>query len=205
MIGERDASRVHSETTNAHAVPVHAVRGSLIAASLESLRQLGKYEPYLQRLDPSFREQVLFCLASSWVPVEAALAHYAAQEALSLSASELSDVGDMVSERVAGAFLGSLQRTSRAHSLTASPWIPLREYRRMCDRLLRGGAIDLRELGEKEAELSIGSVPMLRFQAFRSTMFALTRHAVGAFALRAFVRELRTNDPEQLHLLVRWL
>jgi hypothetical protein len=74
----------------------------------------------------------------------------------------------------------------------------------MCERLLQGGAVSMATRGEREAVLHIRSVPALRFTAFRQTMLALTRHAVGTFALRTFVRELPAASKE-LRIQVRWL
>lgn len=183
---------------------VYAVRGNLIVSSLESLRQFNHYERYLDVLEPTWREQVVFCLASSWVPVEVAMAHYAAHDALMLSASELIDLSEWVSERVAGSFLGSLLRGSRTQGLGLCPWVPLREYRRMCERLLQGGLVAMKPTGEREAVLEISGVPMMRYVTFRQTMLALTRHAVGAFVNRAIVRE-DAAEIDQFRIMVRWI
>jgi hypothetical protein len=207
MSTETEERVTTSVQRGAIASPVYAVRGSLIVSSLESLRRFGYFEEYLRALAPTWREQVVFCLASSWVPVELAVAHYAAHEALQLPAVELVEMGELVGERVAGAFLGALRRSSRTQGLEASPWIPLREYRRLCERVLQGGSVAMHVRGEKEARLELSGAPLMRFAAFRQTMLALTRLAVGSFVCRAFVRELAASrmDSEQLRIQVRWL
>lgn len=199
----RLAAAEKQSTTNSQ---LYAVRGSLVVASLEGLRHFAYYDRYLFALAPAWRERVVFCLASSWVPVEVASVHYAALDALAPVAGELVAMSDFVAARVAGAFLGSLVRNNRAQGQRASAWVPLREYSRMCERILQGGSITMQPRGENEALLVISRLPMLRFISFRQTMLALVRQAVGSFALRAFVRELAsTGDVEEIRVQVRWL
>jgi hypothetical protein len=205
MSMERDEARA-AVAQQSPTTAVVAVRGSVIVASLYGLKQLAQYERYLQRLDPKRREEVVFCLASSWVPVELALAHYAAHDALELSSAELSSMCELVAERMACAFLGPVLRGSRVEARGGSPWAALREYRRTWERLMEGGTVALRELGEKEAVFEIRGAPMLRSSAFRQTVLALSRRALGAFALRTFVRELSwSGDSEEIRILLRWL
>ncbi len=183
---------------------VYAVRGSLIVASLDSLRHFQHYDRYLEALAPMWREQVVFCLASSWAPVELAMAHYAAHESLQLGPAELTAMGEFVSERAAGTFLGAVLRNSRANDLVGSAWTPLQEFGRICERILQGGHVRVCPRSDNDALLEIRGVPMLRFEAFRQTVLALTRKVAGAFARRTFVRALARIGSEQVQIQVRW-
>jgi hypothetical protein len=60
------------------------VRGSLVASSLQTLRELDLFPRYLALLDKDKHEPILFALASSWLPLELAMAHYGACEAMAL-------------------------------------------------------------------------------------------------------------------------
>src|SRR5687768_14087931 len=72
------------------------VRGSLIASSLHTLRELGYYDNYLTHLPSRYREPVLFGLASSWLPLEVADAHYQACDDLKLGDTEIVAIGEAV-------------------------------------------------------------------------------------------------------------
>lgn len=65
------------------------VRGTVLISSLQMLKQMGLYERYLENLAKTWRDEVLFAIALSWVPVVVADAHYAACDALRLGAHEL--------------------------------------------------------------------------------------------------------------------
>jgi hypothetical protein len=121
---ERDGGLSAGVTQRATSPQACAVRGSLIVASLESLREHNHYARYLKALDPAWCEPVLFCLASSWVPAELADAHYSALDAFNLSSDQLSEVCDAVSSRLGGGAHGlaapQLSRTAAGRVSLAS-------------------------------------------------------------------------------------
>ncbi len=66
-------------------VPIaHHVRGTVVVCSQRSLASRKLLQAYERALEPAFRDELKGVIASSWVPIDAALAHYAAADALGL-------------------------------------------------------------------------------------------------------------------------
>src|SRR5690349_13453708 len=97
-----------AEHTSPHGPTVTQIRGSMVVSSQQTLRELGLYNRYLERLPKAQHETVLFVLASSWAPVDVAMAHYAACDAMDLGEEELEKIGRHVSNRMVDTFLGTL-------------------------------------------------------------------------------------------------
>jgi len=183
---------------------VTQVRGSLIVSSLQTLRELGFLDAYLARLPKARHEQVLFVLASSWLPMDLALAHYGACEAMDLSSSELDAIGQHVSARIMGTFLGTLMRSSRQLGSSASPLIPLRQYHRLWERLLLGGGCTVRSSGLKDASIESRGIPMLRYRYFRIAYTGLIRGAGLMFAKTVYTR-IRSASDDTLMIDASWV
>lgn len=181
------------------------VRGTLLVSSLQALREFGYFERYLDNVPSDKRDAILFCVANSWLPLELAMAHYGACDAMDLSESELQGVGEAVSKRIMGTFLGTMLRSGRGVGAGPSPWIPLRQYGRICDRLLEGGRHRVSELGPKDALVESSGVPMFRYRYFRAATLGIMRGAAGMFARTCYARELSGVDAERIQVSLRWV
>jgi hypothetical protein len=181
------------------------VRGTLLVSSLQALREFGYFERYVVNVPSDKRDAILFCVASSWLPLELAMAHYGACDAMELSESELQGVGEAVSKRIMGTFLGTMLRSGRGVGAAPSPWIPLRQYGRICDRLLEGGRHRVSELGPKDALVESSGVPMFRYRYFRAATLGIMRGAAGMFAKTCYARELPGVDAERIQVSLRWV
>jgi hypothetical protein len=184
---------------------VKSVRGSLIASSLQTLREAGHFERYLTKLPKQHHEALLFCLASTWLPIEMATHHYAACDALGLDDREMDRIGEVVSNRIMGTVLGTLLRSGRSLGATPTPWLVLRQYGRLCDRLLDGGTHLVREVGPKDAYVESGGLPLFRFRYFRVAAVGLIRGGAGMFAKSCYVKALGSPAESRLAVSVRWV
>jgi hypothetical protein len=177
------------------------IRGSLIVSSLQTLRDLELYERYLACLPQPMHDQVLYVLAASWVPVDIALAHYAACDAMQLSEAELESIGQHVSRRIMGTFLATLMRSAR---LVVTPTsVPLRQYPRLWDRLMLGGSCRVGMLGPKEGRIESMGVPMFRYRYFRIAYVGLIRGAGLMFRSSVHAR-IRSATENSLTIDVSW-
>lgn len=181
------------------------VRGSLIASSLQALREHGYFERYRALLPEARREEVLHCAPNSWVAVELAWVHYQACDALGLGEPTTRALGEAVSQRVMGAFLGTMMRSGRAVDALPSPWIPLKQYGRICDRLLEGGTHVVTELGPKAALIETSGMSLLRLWYVRTAMLGITSGVAGLFAKSCTTSELPGEDPEQIRISLHWV
>ena len=90
--------------------PLSAVRSTLIMASIESLREEGLYDRYHELLPERARHHVVDAVAGAWVPLAAALDHYAACDGLGLAASSQVALGGRTFVRIKGTLLGTAVR-----------------------------------------------------------------------------------------------
>lgn len=198
--------RVLLDHTSPNGPVMRHVRGTLLASSLQTLRELGFYERYVKLLPVQHHEAVLFGVASTWLPLEVAEAHYGACDALELDDTEIIAVGEAVSKRLMGTFLGTLMRTGRGVGATPSPWLVLCQYHRVCERVLDGGRFMVTEVGPKDAVVQTRGLSLFRFRYFRVATLGMFRGGVGIFARSCFAREIaERSSRDTLTVSLRWV
>jgi hypothetical protein len=180
------------------------VRGTLVVSSLQTLRELNLIDRYLQCLPAANHDQLLFAPAASWLPVDLAMKHYLACETMALPEADLDNIGRHVSERIMGTFLGTIMRSSRTVGATLSPIVPLRQYSRLWDRLLMGGACKVSTSGPKDARIESRGVPMFRYRYFRIAYTGLIRGAGLMFAKVIHLR-VRSDGDDALIIDASWV
>jgi hypothetical protein len=198
------ASELLSQHDSASGPLVTQVRGALVVSSLQTLRELGFLDRYLRCLPKVHHDEVLLALASSWLPVSLAMAHYTACETLALGERDLDAIGQHVSKRIMGTFLGTLLRSSRNLGAGTTPVIPLRQYHRLWDRLLMGGGCTVRTSGPKDAYIESRGVPMFRYRYFRVAYMGLIRGAGLMFAKAVYTRINKATD-DMLSIDASWV
>jgi hypothetical protein len=200
------AQRVLLDHSSSNGPVMRNVRGSLIASSLQTLRELGYYERYLTKLPEQYREPVLFSVASSWLPLEVAEAHYQACDDLALDDGEIVAIGEAVSKRIMGTFLGTMLRAGRNFGAAPTPWLVLCQYHRVCERILDGGKFMVTELGPKDAVVQTRGLPLFRSRYFRTATLGMFRGGVGVFAKSCFAREVAERSTrDSLTVSLRWV
>jgi hypothetical protein len=171
------------------------VRSTLILSSVQSLRAHSLYEHYIGLLDPGMRETIESLIAGAWLPVETALKHYRACDALGLTLANEIALGHEVGSRIQGSLLGLLVKGAK--STGATPWTGLGYLDRLWERVFSGGGgVGVVRLGPKDARaqlmgLPLFSVPYFR-HAFRGTLLA----GVELFCAKAYLHELGRERPE---------
>jgi hypothetical protein len=184
-----------------HGPRVTKVRGSLIASSLATLRELSLFDGYLAQLPTVHHDAILYALASSWLPIEIVQAHYGACDALALSDQQLDAIGHHVSQRIVNTFLGTLMRTARVFA--PGMGIPLKQYPRLWDRLMIGGSCSITMLAETTARIDARGAPMFRYRYFRVAYAGLIRGASLVFRTESRARILRSTE-DSLALELFW-
>ena len=182
-----------------------AVRSTLLQSSLNTLRQRGHFERYLMVMEPRYRESILGSLAPEWLPIDVAMAHYAACDALQMSAGELHEIGEEVGNRIQGTFLGTIVRRARVMGLT--PWIPLAQIGRLWERLFEGGAPALLKVGPKDALIDLRNLRLAQFAYFRAAFCGVLASGIKLGAGRAVqTRVLDLRDPaSRLRVRAEWV
>lgn len=182
---------------------VVSVRGSLIGGSVEALRRRGHFDRYIEQLPERSREPVLNTLATNWVDIEHAVAHYATLQSLTLPEHEVLRIGEAVGARVQSTLLATLGR--RAREVGIAPWIFLRNAERVWGRLMNGGRVTMRELGPKQASLRMEGVPLARFSYFRLGFEAVMLEGASLVARCCEVKQMPSRgNEEEFAVSISW-
>jgi hypothetical protein len=156
--------------------PATTIRSTVLQSSVASLRQRGHFERWLALIDVQFRATIVESLAPSWLPIEVALAHYAACEALELPLSEQVAMGEAVGDRIQGSFLTTLMKSARAAGY--NPLVLLSQFDRLYGRLFQGGSVQLTQTGPKDADVEVRGMQTTRFPYFRIAFTGVVRGGI---------------------------
>jgi hypothetical protein len=182
------------------------VRGSLIASSLQTLRELGHYDRYLALLPTGYRDTVLFALASSWLPIEAA--------ACALPGLRRAEAGGRAADRHRrsggqahhGYVPGDPAAQRAQPGCCPDALAALTQYHRVCERIIDGGTFMVIEVGPKDAIVQTRGLPLFEYRYFRTATLGMFRGGVGVFAKTCYARELpERSTRDSMAVSVRWV
>ena len=165
-----------------------AIRSTLIASSLQSLKARGHWERYSELLSDEHRDTIVHCIAGEWFPLAVGLAHYETCDKLGLTIEQQREIGEDVSRRIQETFLGVLLQMAKGVGVT--PWTIAPKANQIYARILRGGGLQVKKLGPKDVSIEVAKLPLLEVPYFRTAMCGIYQSAIGMFAKRAHVRIL---------------
>ena len=180
--------------------PVTAIRSTLITSSLSSLRARGLFERYDALQTSPHRQMILNLVAGEWLPLEVALAHYQACDALGLSEAEQISIGKDVSRRVHETFLSLIVKAARGVGVT--PWTLLPRGNSMNSRLCVGGGVRIWKLGPKSVRVELARLPQLAIPYVRNGLLGLYAAAVELLAENVAARIVKSESHDPTHLMV---
>lgn len=184
--------------------PASAVRSTLLQSSLSFLRARGHFERYYELLEPRYRETIVQSMAPTWMPIEVALHHYAACDALRLSAAEQAAIGESVGKRVQGTLISSFMRAARDAGVT--PMFYLSRFDRLYKRLIQGGSAQVTRTGPKDVEVELWGARLPHYQYFRVAFNGLCRASLFFFGSRGFVRQVSfLPECDRLVISIAWV
>jgi hypothetical protein len=180
------------------------VRSTLLATSLQSIRKHGLLDLYQRHLTGPFKETVLTAVAGSWLPINAAKAHYLACDALRLEPAVQLAIGMEVGDRVNGTFLGFMVRTAKTAGVT--PWHALAQATKLYFRVFQGGGgIAIGELGPKEARVELVGNMLYDIDYFRNGCRGFFQAATRLFCNRVYTYDLsRGRNANGMTLRISW-
>jgi hypothetical protein len=178
------------------------IRSTLIASSIQTLRERCLLERYLGCRPKHQHELLLAPQAPSWIPVEVAEIHYQSCERMELASDELNALWEAVIRNVTHTMLAQFVRSGRA--IGGTPWHSLAQSERLFSRLKRGGTIRVTRRGPKEALIESSGCTLYRIRYFASAYTALLRAAALMFAKTAYARQLTAPDLEH-RVVLAWV
>ncbi|MDB4972787.1 MAG: hypothetical protein JWN48_1128 [Myxococcaceae bacterium] len=180
--------------TSSQGPVVTHMRGTLLVSSVDNLRELGCHDRYFALLASEHRDAVKYCMATSWLPIEVALAHYQACDELDLDDAQRRQLGEMMANRVAATFLSALLRATRNVGLESFR-LALSQNDRLWDRMYQGGGVRIYQTGPKDVVMENFGQPLVTSRHWRTAYAAYLGAVVRMFAKSAFVKQVHPREP----------
>jgi hypothetical protein len=158
-------------------------RGTLIASSLRALETEGHLARYFERLSSVHAASIQSLIAGQWISIELAIAHYEACDQLELHADEQLRMGGLVADRIQKTFLATVMKLANDSGLT--PWVGLKQFGRIYDRLFIGGGTCVTKVGPKDARIEIVGLPLAGIPYFRNGYRGVIRAGFQLFGVRS--------------------
>lgn len=181
----------------AHSAPIRTastIRSTVLQSSLASLRARGHFAAWSALIDPVHRTAIVESLAPGWMPMEIALAHYEACEAMRLPMSEQTALGEAVGDRIQGSFLATLMRTARAAGY--NPLVLLRQFDRLWARVFQGGSVQLTLTGPKDLDIELRGLPLCRIPYFRVGFCGVVRAGIAFSGVKTSIVRAQAYSPQ---------
>jgi hypothetical protein len=182
--------------------PVREVRTTVIVTSIAVLRSTGHFDQYAESLPPEVRDVIVHSVAGAWIPIDLALVHYGACDALGLQPDEIAALGRTVFDKVGGTLLGTMFRMAR--EVGASPWTVLPHLQRFWDRAYRGGGLCITKTGPKEARGEVQQARICDSIYYRNALRGLLSGVLELFCQKAYVTITRDRRPAGATFRMQW-
>lgn len=170
-------------------------RGMLLVNSINTLKELGVYEQYLETAPPALRAMLTGLIASSWVEVELMQAHYTLAETLiPYTEAQIETHGGAVAARIAETWFGAAIRAARTSGFDPMAFL-LQQNDRTFQRMYRGGSCLILEYGPKDMVIEDHGNPLLGARHFRIGYNGYMKALANLFCRKAFVKPVRPLRP----------
>jgi hypothetical protein len=184
--------------------PVRNVRSTILIGSMNVLRASPYADEYLEALAPQHRSTLFDAVAGTWIPVEAAMAHYYACDALHLPVDEQVANGRGTFDRAGATVFGTIVKMARGVGVT--PWTLLPQVQRFWDRIYDGGGASVTQLGPKEARIEVVKADVLRSPYYRNALRGLFLATFGSFCTKAYMSERnRLHGEDSVNFRTQWV
>jgi hypothetical protein len=165
---------------------IHHVRSTMLLSSRSALSRSGSFDAYEAKLSPATRAALTEMVAGTWLPIELALEHYAACDALQLSHTSQQSLGRTNADLIRGTLMGTVARIARTAGST--PITIIEQMPRFWARIFDGGSVTNQVRGPKEADLFVTADPVLRSEYFRHGLLGFAEMMLGLMTTRLYVR-----------------
>jgi hypothetical protein len=180
-----------------------AFRSTWLTASLDGLRSQGHFARYLELLSPRHRDAVLHSIAGVWLPMDVALAHYSACDALGLTQAAQVAMGREVLKRLRKTIFSLAFHAARDVGVT--PWSLIKLLPAQFEREFRGGACGIFRVGPKDARVELIGFPLSVSPYTRAALRGIAHGLCEPLCSRVYTYELRELcTPTTIGYRVAW-
>ena len=178
--------------------PLTALRRMLVQSSIAELKELGLYERYCKAIDPASFAGITDHIGPGWIPVELALAHYRACDALGLSDEQLGVLGGRAGQTLANSLLVAGPKVS--------PWVAIHAFWRMGRRINEGSSAQYVKLGPTRLQIETLGNPLHTIAYYRLASFGFYRSAFGALGVNVRDVKIMSFRPQAgaLDMRITW-
>jgi hypothetical protein len=177
--------------------PVARVRSTMVISSLRGLRERGRLDAYRERLPAAFHEPILGAVAGAWLGIDVATAHYRACDALGMTVPEQVAMGGSVGDALNGTFLRTVVRMARGAGVT--PWLVLKQYARLWDRIFDGGDVEIDRLGPKEALIQMHGLSLFSIPYIRVAMRGMHQTGFQLFCSKCYMTDVASGATQHAY------
>jgi hypothetical protein len=133
-------------------------------------------------------------VAATWVPYGIAEEHYRACNSLGYGASEFTEMGHDVGNRIHGTMLATVVKLAKGAGVT--PWTSFAQFGRLWERIFIGGGITVRKVGPKEAHVEVLGQGLLAIPYYHFAQRGLFLGLLDLFCTKAYASDVpRTSTP----------
>jgi hypothetical protein len=179
------------------------VRSSLLIASIATVRKLGHFDAYAAALAEGHRAALLECVAGVWLPLDRAIAHYRACDALGLADEAQVNIGRSVGMQLHGTLTSLVLRMVKEGGVT--PWAVMSQFARLWTHSFDGSALAGWRLGPKEARLDVLGTPLCRSRYFRNALRGQAMTILDFFCTKSYLIERPGAAKDTLSCRVQWV
>jgi hypothetical protein len=179
------------------------VRSTLIAASIQALRQRSLLDRYREALNAEWSERLCNAPAGTWLPIEWAETHYAACDALGIADDAILAMGNAVATLTQKTVFTLAARLAKEAG--ASPITVLAQSQRLWARLFVGGGVAAFQTGPKDARYETVGITLARHRYWRVGYRGIMQAITAPFSRTIIVREVAERaGPTHVTMKLAW-
>jgi hypothetical protein len=157
------------------------------------VEQQGNYERWLANVDPVYRSTIIECVAPTWLPIEAGLAHYLACDKFGLDDAALEKIGQGVGEKLQSTLMGVAAKMARSSGL--SPEVATTAFGKLWPRVCQGGSFQVSKPGPKDMTIELRAAVLPKSRYFRGTFIGNVRAAYKLIGTRTlYIKQLPYDE-----------
>lgn len=184
--------------------PATHLRSTVIVNSLMELRVRGLEDRYWELVPEDRHQELREIVPASWAPMDLAIAHYTAMQALGLPRAEVVEIGGAAGDRLHKSFIGTIVRSLRAAG-TVTPATLLTRLDRVFKRAVRGGGIGAWQTGPKDARVHHKGFAMVKIPYVRAGWEGMYLAGLRLVAKTVYVREAEHPTPDSVVYVISWV
>jgi hypothetical protein len=179
----------------------------VLQGALSQLRAAGHFDDYMRHYPAALAESVTQALASTWIPVEAVIAHYDTLERMALSDTQISRIAERLGASIFDQLFATIVRAVRTAGGGSGIWFGFKQTDRIWSRMYNGGRCRIAQVGPKDAFYTVSGLPGINARASRLSQCAFMR-GVLSISTKACVVKVAPSPlpaPDSLSMAISWV